>query len=147
MSEFFDVASVLAVGLLAGGLVMEAFVLVPFWRSLDADDFSTLHHRFGPRLFSYFAPLTTVAVVAPILAAVVGRDADGSAWRWAAAGSSLIVVAFFPLFFKGANEALASRSVPDAQLPTALRQWSLVHNARTLASVGALGFASIASAC
>lgn len=147
MTQLLDTAAVLAIGLLAGSLVVEAFVLVPFWRSLGVEDFYSLHHRVGPRLFSYFAPLTTVAVVAVIVAAVAGRDADGSAWRWAAAASSVVVLGFFPLYFKRANQALANRSVSDAQLPIALRQWSRVHAVRTVVAVGAFGFASMAGAC
>lgn len=143
MIKSFDVLSVTVLGLLAGSLALEAFVLVPFWRSLSADDFFGLHHRVGRRLFRYFAPLTSLAVGAPITAALVGRQSDGSLSRWAAAALSVGVLVFFPLFFKRANEAFATRSVTGAELPTALRRWAQMHAARTAMAVAAFVFASM----
>jgi Domain of unknown function (DUF1772) len=143
MTEVLDLLSLVVLGLLAGSLALEAFVLVPFWRTLRADDFFGLHHRVGPRLFRYFAPLTTLAVGVPIAAAFVGRESVGSSSRWAAAALSVGVLAFFPLFFKRANEAFATRSVTGAELPTALHRWAQVHAVRTAMAVAALVFASM----
>lgn len=143
MTKVLDLLSLAVLGLLAGSLALEAFVLVPFWRTLRADDFFGLYHRVGPRLFRYFAPLTTLAVGAPITAALVGRQSDGSSWRWAAAALSVGVLAFFPLFFKRANEAFATRSVTDAELPAALHRWAQMHAVRTAIAVSAFVFASM----
>jgi Domain of unknown function (DUF1772) len=143
MIKILDVLSVATLGLLAGSLALEAFVLVPLWRTLCADDFFGLHHRVGPRLFRYFAPHTTFAVGAPIAAALVGRQSDGSPWRWAAAASSVVVLAFFELFFKTANEAFVTRSITGAELPAALDRWAQAHAARTAIAVAAFVFASM----
>lgn len=144
MTKWFDSISVVTLGLLAGSLTLEAFVLVPFWRTMRADDFFGLHHAVGPRLFRYFAPLTTLAAAAPIAAAVDGRESTGSPWRWGAAALVVGVLAFFPMFFKQANEAFAARSIADDDLPAALRRWAHVHAARTAIAVAALVCAALA---
>ncbi len=144
MSKLLEAASVLVLGVLAGSLVLEAFVLVPYWRTLSANDFFRLHHQVGPRLFRYFAPLTIVAGAVPIVSAIAGQGSTGAPSRWAAAALALGVIAFFPIFFKRANEAFATRSLSCDELPVALRRWALVHAVRTVAAVAALGFASLA---
>ncbi len=142
MIKVLEAASLVVLGLLAGSLTLEAFVLVPYWRTLSADDFFRLHHLVGPRLFQYFAPLTTVAGAVPVVSAIARHGSAGSSSSWAAAALALGVVAFFPLFFKRANEALATRSLTCDELPFALRRWAQVHAARTIAAVAALVFAA-----
>lgn len=143
MTQFLDSVSVVVLGLLAGSLALEMFVFVPYWRTIRSDDFYGLHHQVGPLLFRYFAPLTGLAAVVPVAAAVVGRNSAGSSWRWAAAALSVGVLAFFPLFFKKANEAFASRSVAVADLPSALYRWAQVHTVRTAVAVAAVVVASM----
>ena len=55
--------SAVSLGLLAGSLSLEGMVLVPYWRSLESSAFAELHASFAPRLYSFFAPLTAVAVL------------------------------------------------------------------------------------
>jgi Domain of unknown function (DUF1772) len=127
-----SVAATLFLGLLSGSLIMEALVFVPFWRTLNPDEFFALHHKFGPRLFLYFAPLTTAAVALPLLSAALSRHGQHAMQRWAVASLALTVSASFPLFFRKANDAFANRTFPNDALPAELQRWARVHTARTI---------------
>ncbi len=120
-------------GLFSGSLLTEAFVLVPFWKTLRPDDFFAFHHEFGNRLFRYFAPLTIAATALPVLLAVWHGGSDLSADISAVA--SLVTLSFFPLYFKKANEAFHNRQVSNEDLPHQLKVWAHVHAIRTVASL------------
>jgi hypothetical protein len=132
--EYVNLFSVFAVGLFAGSLLLEGMVLVPFWRTMDADSFFHFHGEFGPRLFGYFAPLTTIAVTLPVVNAMAGFLSKNGhdLWAWMAAGLLLVVAATFPLYFKAANQSFADRSLTNDALPTELSRWSKVHSFRTV---------------
>ena len=115
--------------------VLEGLVLVPFFKRLSAAEFFAFHPVFGHALFTYFAPLTTAAVVAPVVAAIWAGGGN-MALNLAAAGA-LAVLAFFPLYFKRANAAFEHRQVSAEQLPGRLVQWGRVHSARTVIAVAA----------
>lgn len=138
-----SVAATLFLGLLAGSLLMEALVFVPFWRTLAPDEFFALHHKFGPRLFQYFAPLTTFAVALPLLSAAWSRSGQHALQRWVAASLALVVSASFPLFFRKANDGFANRTLPDDALPVALQRWARVHTARTIVASVAFLFSAL----
>ena len=144
MTNIISVTSTITLGLLSGSLTLEAFVLVPFWRTLKPDEFFAMHRRVGPQLFRYFAPLTTAAVALPVVAAFVGRHGGHSGRSWTAAVLALVVLAFFPLFFQRANEALAARSLADSELRWALQRWARYHTGRTLLALVAFGFSAAA---
>lgn len=135
LTEMLATISTVTLGLFAGGLALEGLVLVPYWRTLSPNEFFALHRQFGKRLYAYFAPLTTAAVVLSIIAAAVDRK---SIARWICAALAMSVLMSFPLFFQKANLAFETRSIPDHNLPAALKKWSNVHTARTFVAIAAL---------
>jgi Domain of unknown function (DUF1772) len=116
--------------LFSGSLLTEAFVLVPFWRTLRPDDFFAFHHDFGNRLFRYFAPLTIAATALPVSLALWDEGSNLSADISAVA--SLVTVSFFPLYFRKANEVFHERQVSNEDLPNQLKVWAHVHAIRTV---------------
>ncbi|WP_342077111.1 DUF1772 domain-containing protein [Yoonia sp. SS1-5] len=131
--------TLILVGLLAGSLLTEGMVLVPFWRSLPMDKFYELHGSGGPRLFRYFAPLTALAVVASIVHAVT----DGDIGSWIAASLCCLTFASFFVFFRAVNNKLSAHAYNEADLPKVLERWAIWHHARTfmmLAAFAALSF-------
>ena len=54
-----------------------------------------------------------------------------------ASGASLVVLAFFPLYFRNANNAFLQKKVPHEDLPNKLKQWANVHAVRTVIALGA----------
>jgi hypothetical protein len=129
------VAATFFLGLFAGSLMLEGLVLVPFWRTLEPNEFFKLHHQFGQRLFGYFAPLTTVGVILPVLSTLLQPTGPHALHRWVAVALALVVLLSFPLFFRKANGEFANRLVGDNELPRALKRWAYAHSARTLVAL------------
>lgn len=66
--EILQLLPCLLLGLLVGSLLTEAMILVPYWRTMDAKESLRLHSTMGPKLYSYFAPLTVAATIVPVIA-------------------------------------------------------------------------------
>ncbi len=127
----------LSLGLLAGALLAEDRLLVPYWRTLDAETFYALHPSYGPLLYRFFAPLTMAAPPTVVLAAVqVTLQSGGLAPRSlsaiAAAALTCGLIAIYLIFFKAANEAFARHAVSATDLPAALARWAAWHRARVI---------------
>lgn len=130
MAELAGLGAALATGLLAGSLLTEDRILVPYWRTLSAEDFKALHRIFAPRLFGYFAPLTVLAGLAAVWAAVAARAAV-----WEVRGSAVLclaAVATYAVYFHAANQRLAAGSLSPAALKAELARWRWVHRVRTV---------------
>lgn len=127
----------LTLGVFSGSLLTEAFVLVPFWQSMQPDEFFAKHHDFGSRLFRYFAPLTIAAAALPVALAVWEGGTNVSANI--AACASLITLAFFPLYFRKANNDFFERRISNEDLPKHLKTWARVHATRTFVALMAFG--------
>ena len=68
--EALQFISVAVIGLLIGSLLTEAMVLVPYWRKMKAEEFLRLHNAMGPSLYRYFAPLTVLGTIIPIITGI-----------------------------------------------------------------------------
>lgn len=137
-------ATACVLGVFAGSLFTEAMLLVPYWRTLKMGPFYALHREFGPRLFGYFAPLTSVATLLPIASAARGflGAVEHDLMAWLAAGLIVAVTLTFPIYFKKANQAFADGKLNESELARELARWAGVHNFRTVLAL--LGFAASA---
>lgn len=129
MYEVLLIATAISLGVFAGAQLMEAWVLAPFWRSLSPPRFFDLYHTMGPILFRFFAPLTVLSVLLSVTTALTNK---GSVWSILAASLCLSALGIFFVYFRIANERLATRAVPDKKLPEALKRWTLWHQFRTV---------------
>jgi hypothetical protein len=134
MIEFITVANIAVLGVFAGSMATEAFLLVPFFRSLSAKEFYALHPGFGPRLYQYYAPVTISATITPLVTAGATTFVDaGSSWPfWLVVIISLSILAIYFLYFRQANLAFAEQRVAEADLERELTRWSRVHLFRTV---------------
>lgn len=137
-----------SLGLLAGALLAEDRLLVPYWRTLPAETFYALHPTYGPVLYRFFAPLTLAAPPAAILAAVqVTLQAGSLAPRaLSAIGAAVLtcsLVAIYLAFFKAANEAFLRKAVSTEELPAALARWAAWHRARVIVCLSAFGLSLV----
>lgn len=129
-------------GLLVGALLAEGCVLVPYWRSLPADRFFSMRQDFGPRLYRFFAPLTTAATLLTIISAlilIVGLH-PARFTVLSAAVLALVMVAFYGLYFKRANAAFASGVLSPGELADELKRWARWHWVRV--GIGLAAFAA-----
>ena len=140
--DLLSLATACVLGVFAGSLLTEALLLVPYWRTLNLERFYALHRDFGPRLFRYFAPLTSIATFLPVASAARGFVGPGQhdPLAWLSAGLIVAVTLTFPLYFKNANQALADGNLSETELRRELARWAKVHNFRTVLAL--LGFAA-----
>jgi len=135
--EVLQLISSLALGLLVGSLLAEAMILVPYWRSMEPKEFLSLHSTLGPRLFLYFAPLTILATIFPVLAAVVPVIL-GATFHWLSlvpAIITLLMLAIYMGYFKGANDSFKSGSVGVEGLSEELTKWAKWHWIRVVLGI------------
>jgi len=135
--EVLQLISSLALGLLVGSLLAEAMILVPYWRSMEPKEFLSLHSTLGPRLFLYFAPLTILATILPVLAAVVPVIL-GATFHWLSlvpAIITLLMLAIYMSYFKGANDSFKTGSVGVEGLSEELTKWAKWHWVRVVLGI------------
>lgn len=136
-------------GLLAGALSLEGLVLVPHWRSLSTLAFADLHAGFAPRLFRFFAPLTTAATSTAFAAAIAGAwTAQQGSAAWCANASAIMaaaLLAVYRLYFHAANERLPllAEAGDEKGLAAELLRWQRIHLARTALCITAFASAAL----
>jgi prepilin-type processing-associated H-X9-DG protein len=130
----------LGLGLSAGAMLAEAAVLVPYWRSLPAEQFLRWYGQNADRLVRFFGPLEVIAALLALAAAgsSTWHGAPGSASLWIAAALAVGVLLMFFAYFQSVNAGFADGSVAPADVADHLRRWSTWHWARTL--IGVLSF-------
>jgi len=132
-----EIACAASSGILAGALLTEANVLVPFWRKMNPKDFLGLHHQMGPLLFRFFAPITIAGTALPMTTLAGAYLAGSAAMHWwaisAALGIAMLGIYFG--YFKAANESFETGTMSEAGLPAELSKWAYWHNLRTVMAV------------
>lgn len=140
--EIVRFLSVASMGIFVGSMLTEGFVLVPYWRSVSAADFFAWYAANGQRLQGFFAPLTIIAAVLAIAAAIVSLW-EGNPNKWfalLAAVISVAIVSTFFLYFKNANASFATANLGVEELEKELTRWSIWHWSRTGLSFVAFAF-------
>ena len=142
-AEVLAFLSAAGLALFVGALVTEAMVLVPMWRTLQPQEFFTLHAAHAHRLYTFFAPLTIGAALVSVGAAVAAVVANRPLWAASvlAAGLILVILSTYALYFQRANASFADASLTHEALPAELARWASWHWFRT-----AIGLVALASA-
>lgn len=138
--------SAASLALFVGALLTEAMVLVPMWRTLQPQDFFTLHEAHAYRLYTFFAPLTAGATLLSVVAAITSVVADRplSSASAVAAVLALVILSTYFLYFQRANASFAEASISHAALPAELTRWASWHWFRTAVGLVALASALLA---
>lgn len=149
MSLFAEVMPFLAAAGLAlfiGALFTEAMVLVPMWRSLQPQEFFTLHAAHAHRLYAFFAPLTVSATLLAVGAAItsVATNRPLSCASVVAAVLVVVILSTYGLYFRRANASFAEATIPHEALPAELARWASWHWFRTIVGLVALASALFA---
>lgn len=142
-AEAMPLLAAAGLALFIGALLTEAMVLVPMWRSLQPQEFFTLHAAHAHRLYAFFAPLTVgatlLAVVAAITSVATGRPQSSASV--VAAALALVVLSTYGLYFRRANASFAEASITVEALPAELARWASWHWFRTIVGLVALASA------
>jgi hypothetical protein len=139
MLDILEFGTVIMTGLLAGALLTEAFILVPYWKKMPSIEFLRLHQTMSPSLFRYYVPLTVAGSAFPIITTILYFNIEGSSWSWwfISCFCAISLLGFYFGFFKNANLTFAANNDPIIAKAT-LSKWALLHNVRT--AIAVLGF-------
>ena len=133
----FEVLIALSIGCLGiflGAQITEGVLFVPYWKALPPKDFFELHQTYGKKIYQFFAPLTIVATLLPLLTLFYGLYTNIQSQ------ASLILMGLFTtlffstyyLYFKNANNLFAEASISYEQLPIELNKWGKWHWGRVV---------------
>ena len=151
LSQLLPLMAAASLGLLAGALLAEDRLLLPYARTLSVDAFYALHPSIGPRLYHFFAPLTVAAPMAAVLAAIqIALQSEGLGLRTTAAITAAVLawslVAIYMVYFRSANDAFTRHAVSPEDLPAELARWAGWHRARVLICLTAFALSLVALA-
>jgi len=126
-------------GLMAGALLAEGALLVPFWRSQRPAEFLAWYKQHASMLQGFFGPLEVAAVVTTIIAAALQWFAHSSGWCCFAVASILGigVLAVFPIYFQRANTSFRLGTIAIENVGAELARWARWHWGRTIAATAA----------
>ncbi len=127
-------------------MLTEGCVLVSYWRSLAPAEFLAWYAANGQRLQGFFGPLTTVAALLSLAAALFTLW-EGHPGRWLTLLAAVLMVAAvttFFLYFGKANASFAKASLPVDEVAAELTRWARWHWWRTGLSFVALAAAMMA---
>jgi uncharacterized membrane protein len=146
LAEMLLLLSTASLGIFAGAMLTEGFVLVSFWRSLAPAAVLDWYAANDRRLLAFFSPLTVVTVLLAIAAAVACWFADGAAFGLAATAALLagVALATFFLYFGRANKSFATASIDAVAVAAELTRWAAWHWFRTAISVAAFAASLLA---
>ena len=140
MAKFARLAAAAALAVFLGAMLTEGLVLVPYWRSLPAEDFFRWYAANDQRLIGFFGPVTTTMGLLS-LAAAAGSVWEGHPRRWAAviaATLAITAIAMFFLYFEHANSTFSAASLSPTALPAELTRWATWHWTRTALAAAAV---------
>lgn len=116
-------------GIFLGAQITEAILFVPYWKALKADDFFKFYQKYGRKIFLFFAPITIVATVTPLI--IVSYYTINQTENQMLYGlMGLATLAFFStyfLYFKKANKRFTERELSNEELPKELKRWGNWH--------------------
>lgn len=146
VAEGMPLLSAAGLALFVGALFTEAMVLVPMWRTMQPQEFFTLHAAHAHRLYSFFAPLTVSATLLAVGAAMaaVAADRPMRSASVVAAVLALVILSTYVLYFQRANARFAAASITHEALPAELARWASWHWFRTVIGLVALASALLA---
>jgi hypothetical protein len=130
----------LVLGLLAGGMLVIGVSFVSFWKSLSPSDFQAWFASYSYLIGGLMIPLGAGSIVATVATLVACWSGPATRRRWLliAAFSAIGVMATYPIFFAGTNEAFVRGGLADSAVRSLLDRWATWHWIRT--GLGIVGF-------
>lgn len=117
-----------------------AFGLVPYWRSLDPAEFTTVFSTSLPTVGGTMIFLTILGTGTIVIAAGVAawKKLPSRNWLIAGAAGALIMLATVPFYFGAANPLLAGGTLSAEEITAELATWQKMHWFRTVFGVAGL---------
>ena len=130
--EILHLLSAGILGIFVGAQICEGALFVPYWKSMPPKDFFEMHRIYGKKLYQFFAPLTIVATIIPIVTAIyaVTNSTNGYVFSLLMGIFSVLFFSTYYLYFKEANKRFAEESISYVELPMELNRWGQWHWSR-----------------
>jgi hypothetical protein len=131
--------STCTLGTFFGTQLAEAALIVPYWKSLSADDFFAFYKTYGEKLHQFYTPLTIAAAILPIATLVyslLGKS-NTSLLMWLMAAFAILFFATYFVYFKAANLSFSERTISNEALAQELIRWGTWHWARVACEAAA----------
>ena len=135
--------SVAILGIFLGAQLTEAVLFVPYWKKMLPKDFFEFYQIYGSKIHQFFAPMTILATVIPLLT-MVYSFIESTSITFYTISMGIFTLLFFStyyLYFKKANESFVKASLTDEELPAELEKWNKWHWSRIVFELAALVFA------
>jgi Domain of unknown function (DUF1772) len=124
-------ATLAAVGMLAGAMLLIKLVLVPFWQGVPPREFRTWFGRHSRQIRALMVPLGAAGVGTAVVTTAVEATTDGAPGSAVvAAGASAGVVAVTMRVNEPANEKFEQIDFDDAETAALLERWARWHDLR-----------------
>lgn len=139
------VTSTAILGVFLGAQICEGVLFVPYWKSLAPKDFFDLHQVFGKKIYQFFAPLTILATVIPLITTAYSFYSHSESFP-TTLGMAVFTLLFFStyfMYFKEANRKFATQSLTFEELPNELNRWGNWHWVRIILESIAFIFALV----
>ena len=124
-------------GLLAGGMILIATGLVPYWRAIDTAEFTTAFGTSLPTVGGTMIVLTILGTGLIVITAALAfwKSLPGRMFYAASALAALIMLVTVPLYFGAANPLLAGGTLSPEAITEELATWQRMHWFRTIVGV------------
>jgi hypothetical protein len=141
LTEILLLLSSSVLGIFLGAQITEAFLFVPYWKTIKPDDFFKFYQTYGKKIHQFFAPLTIVSTLLPLITVSYGLlNQIGNQILLLIVGlSTLAFFSTYFLYFKNANEKFTTRSLSNENLSHELMRWEIWHWGRILFECIAFG--------
>ena len=135
--KFISQFATTMLGLLAGGMLLIAAGLGPYWRSLGPAEFTQVFAANLQTVGGIMAVLTILGTGSMVIVAGIAlwKKVQGRFWFAASAAFTLMTIATVPIYFGAANALLASGTLSAEAIPAEFATWQQMHWFRTITGI------------
>ena len=134
--------SIVIFSVFLGSQITEGVLLIPYWKTLPRAEFYAYYAKFGPTIGKFYTVLTIVAAVVPFGISIYCflNKLNGLKYALVSSFFAFLVIAFFYVYFKGANQQFYEAALNANQLKAELKTWEYLHWLRVLLETLSLAF-------
>ncbi len=117
-----------------GSQITEGFLLLPYWKSLTANEFYKYYSNFGHTIGRFYKVLTIIAILIPLFITVYCKAIRSKGFNFALLSTffAILFLASFYIYFKGTNELFFQSAFNENELKNELINWGYWHWGRVI---------------
>ena len=117
-----------------GSQITEGVLLLPYWKSLSANQFYEYYNNFGHQIAGFYTILTIIAVLIPVFVAIYCKIKNKKGFSFALTSTLLasLFLASFYVYFKETNQLFFQSALNEIELKNELIVWGYWHWGRVV---------------